>query len=247
MVEDMYLRYSRFVETCSVDDFKSNADYRGMLEHVSTEFGRRYWDLILKESSLTVGDIWEFVSLNDRIGNPIRSDVNGILMSPTSVRYLYQAQHILKTAPSGSSFVEIGCGYGGLCLAIDFVSKKLGIPVKSYAMIDLPHPSRLQRDYIARHTIGFPVTFHHSTQYGSDIEGGGHFLISMYCFSEISAHHREQYIHTLLPKTSAGFIAWNHIPLYDFGKPNIQWEPERPLTGQSYGVNNMFVTFGCGS
>lgn len=244
MVEDMYVRYSQFVETCSVDDFKSNPDYRGVLEHVSAEFGRVYWDTLLNETPLTPDTFREFAELNDRIGNAILSDIHGVRMSPTSLRYLYHAYLILKNAPHNSSFVELGCGYGGLCLAIDYVSKKLGIPVKSYAMIDLPHPSRLQKDYIGRHTIGFPVTFHHSTNYGADVEGDGHFFVSMYCFSEIGAHHREQYNRTLLPKTSAGFILWNHTPLYDFGKPAIRWELERPLTGQSYGVRNMFVTFG---
>lgn len=244
MVEELYAKYSRFVETCSVDDFKSHPDYRYMLEHATPEFGRQYWNLLLNESSLTVDDIRAFVELNDRVGNTIRSDVNGISMSPASILYLYQAQHILKNAPRGSSFVELGCGYGGLCLAIDFVSKKLGIPVKSYAMVDLPHPSRLQQDYLDRHTLGFPVSFHNSTHFGADVPGEGHYFISVYCFSEIGASIRETYIKTLLPKTSAGFIVWNHIPLYDFGKPNIRWEPERPLTGRSYGVDNMFVTFG---
>jgi hypothetical protein len=41
---------------------------------------------------------------------------------------------------------------------------------------------------------------------------------------------QKQYIATLFPKVSHGFMAWNNIPLYNFGF-ETKSETEVPLTG----------------
>ena len=64
------------------------------------------------------------------------------------------------------------------------------------------------------------------------------FLISNYCFSEIPGNLQKEYIAKLFPKVSHGFMAWNHIPVYNFGF-DIKEEVEFPKTG-SY---NKYIYF----
>jgi hypothetical protein len=56
------------------------------------------------------------------------------------------------------------------------------------------------------------------------------FLVSNYCFSEISTEFQKKYIDTLFPKISHGFMAWNNSPTYYFGF-EIKEEIEYPKTG----------------
>jgi hypothetical protein len=190
-------------------------------------------------------DIESFCKLNDRIGSPRIALLHGlsIPVSPTSLRYLYHAYLILSHAPQDSNLVEIGCGYGGLCLAIQFVARLLGKRVASYACVDLDAAVELQKKYLSNFVTEYGVTFHSASSYGSTVNGDNLFLISNYCFSEIAPQHQKGYINTLFPRVTSGFLVWNHIPLYDFGKPVRRVEKERPLTGSSYGVQNMFVYF----
>lgn len=238
-MEDIYAVYAEYAATCSLDDFKSHPKYTPMLEHVSPDQGIQYFNLL--KSHMTHADISEFCKLNDAIGNPNRHIIPELSMrvSGTSLRYLFHAWIILTNRPDSSPIIELGCGYGGLCLAIDFLSKKLNRTIPSYTCIDLDAPLSLQKRYLSNFDLSFPVQFVASSTYGSGIEGSDNFLVSSYCFSEISDMYQKKYIETLFPKVSHGFIAWNNIPLYDFGKPGIRSEPERPMTGPV----NLFVYF----
>lgn len=214
-----------------------------MLEHVDSGLGYKYFALLKSECAMPNESILEFCTMNDRIGNPTMQMIpelsTDIFISGTSLRYLYHGWLILKHMTPNSSVVEVGCGYGGLCLAIDFLSKQTQRPVRSYACLDLDGPLTLQRRYLANFELSFPVSFHSSSTYGSSIEGDGHFLVSNYCFSEIDDVHQMRYIQTLFPKIAHGFLAWNRIPVYNFGKRILRTEPERPKTFRT----NMFVFF----
>lgn len=245
MTDAWYQDYIDFVATCDLDTFKHDPRYTFMLEHVSPSDGQAYFSLLTSECGMSVQDIESFCRLNDRIGSPRIAQIEGLSMpvSPTSLRYLYHASLILAHAPQDSHLVEIGCGYGGLCLAIQFLSGIVGKKVASYSCIDLDPAIDLQKRYLSQFILDFGVSFHSASTYGSEVEGKDLFLISNYCFSEIADHHQRGYIHTLFPRVKHGFLAWNHIPLYDIGKPLQRIERERPLTGSSYGVQNMFVYF----
>ena len=74
---------------------------------------------------------------------------------------------------------------------------------------------------------------------GKNIDRNNMFLISNYCFSEISPEYQKEYITHLFPKVTHGFMAWNHIKPYDFGF-NTRIEEERPKTG---GIYNKYIYF----
>lgn len=213
--------------------FKRDAQYIGILEHVSREFGEQYLRLLYSEFSMTKETVHGFCDINDSFGSPNTCLIGDLdrPVSPTSLRYLYHASLILKYANGASSFVEVGGGYGGLCLAMFYLSKT---PIQEYHLVDLDPAIRLQRMVLSEN----PNVFYHSSDtFGKDVPNGC-FFISNYCFSEISDSFQKKYIEHLVSRCTHGFLAWNTIPCYSMGK-QIVVETERPLTYS----NNYFVYF----
>jgi hypothetical protein len=233
-----YTVYTNYVHMiCDRDDlssFKRHPNYQYMLEHVSQEQGQAYLNCILTGTPIPMEAIQSFCELNDRLGSPITQPYGALTCSPTSLRYLYHAHLILsyfKTFNLPSyKLVEVGGGYGGLCLAIHTLAPQYGITLESYTIIDLLAPSRLQEKYISMVSLHSPISFLNAEQFGANLPGDGYFLISNYCFSEISPEFQKRYIDTLFPKLVHGFIAWNMIPTYTFGF-SFREEPEVPKTG----------------
>jgi hypothetical protein len=135
-----------------------------------------------------------------------------------------------------NEIVEIGSGYGGLFLAIDYFSKILKIEIKKYNLIDLPIACELINYYLNKHNTSIPFQTHNSTTYGNNIDSENLFLISNYCFSEISNFNKENYCKILLPKTKNGFLTWTE-DFISLDQVNILnkdikiIENERPSTG----------------
>jgi len=125
-----------------------------MLEHVSEEVGAQYLDAILSFSSITEKEIIEFCAKNDVLGDPAKYVYDNMCVSPTSLRYIFQA-HLILTHMKATNQSN---------------------------------------------------------------------------FSEISKENQESYIQKLFPKIVHGFIAWNMIPVYDFGF-TTRVEHEFPNTG----------------
>lgn len=244
----IYTTYNDFVKNVvmlkDLSYFKSHPSYTYMLEHVSYSFGKDYISLIKSEFNIDTKKIQNFCKLNDRIGSPNKYYFEDISMytSPTSLRYIYHALLILKhiNETKNTNIVELGCGYGGLCLAINFFNTNR---IDSYTCIDLPDIIELQKLYLSNFDISFPINFISSETYGENIQNDNVFLISNYCFSEISSYNQKKYIDILFPKITHGFITWNNIPLYNFGKELIKVETERPVTGSTNGNSNLFVFF----
>jgi hypothetical protein len=232
-----YSPYANFVERiCQTNDlsnFKSNLNYTYMLEHVTTSQGSQYIDCIKQNTSISSEEIIYFCNKNDSIGNPTRGNYDFGVASPTSLRYIYHAHLILTYLQSlnlpSIDIVELGGGYGGLCLAIYNFSEKYSIKINSYTIIDLPSISKLQSIYITLQNPDLNVSFMDATTFGSNIQTSNLFFVSNYCFSEISHEFQQEYIKNLFPKVTHGFITWNHIPVYDFGF-TCKVEDERPLT-----------------
>jgi hypothetical protein len=102
----------------------------------------------------------------------------------------------------------------------------------------LPNPLKLQRLYLSKASASLNVNFVDASSYGEQIGNKDLFLISNYCFSEISSENQKGYIQNLFPKVSHGFMTWNFIPVYNF-KPDIKVEAEYPLTGR----DNKYIYF----
>jgi hypothetical protein len=244
---DLYHRYHTYVKTIlesnNLQGFKRHPDYTYMLEHVSQQQGTEYLTQIQKNTELSIEKIQEFCALNDRTGDPIRYSYGIVECSPTSLRYIYHAHlilsHMRSLGLSSQSIVEVGGGYGGLCLALHYFAPLYSISIQSYRIIDLPNALELQKLYLGPLTQTVPhVEFVSAHTYGSPITEQNLFIVSCYCFSEIEYIHQKYYTEQLMPKVSHGFMAWNHIPVYNFGF-ELRVEEEVPRTGSM----NKYVYF----
>ena len=240
----MYTRYTNFIDTIIDNptlDFKSDPRYTYMLEHTDEYMlgAAKEQVRILTGDGFSINDLKEFVKKNDSVGNPVRRKVfDDLDCSPTSVRYCYHSILALRHFKKFSSeidIVEIGGGYGGLCLAFHYFAPKFGVTIKSYTIVDLDSPQKLQGRYLK----GFDIepTFLPSETYGSDVTEGS-YLVANYSFSEFDETTRSLYQKTLFPKVKHGFMAWNCVPLYDIGHEVVS-EPEVPRTGKG----NLHVYF----
>lgn len=244
---DIYETYYKFVETLclngDVSRFKREPKYTYMLEHVSVLNGSEYLDLIKKLTPIDENTIVSFCNLNDSIGNPKLETYGNLNVSPTSIRYLFHSHLILTHLQSLKldkiDIVELGGGYGGLCLAIHYLASKYMININSYTIIDLAPIIQFQKIYLDTANPSLSVNFIDASTFGSSLNTASTFLVSNYCFSEIAKSVRDQYVRILLPKVSHGFMAWNNIPVFDFGF-KLKIEDEYPNTG---GPLNKYVYF----
>lgn len=220
----MYDNYIQFLKTIlSINDiewFKSSRYYRDILEHCDYSTGLFYYNKIIDETNISDKEIADFSHMNDKLGNPLREFYNIGLLSPTNFRYVYHSHliltHLKSLGQTNPEIVEVGGGYGGLYLALKFFSKQYDINIKEYTIIDLTEPLELTKRYLQYHNVS-SVNLVDAKTFGADIIGDNKFLISNYCFSEISSELQAKYKELLFPKISHGFLVWNHIPLYDFG------------------------------
>jgi hypothetical protein len=229
------------VASGNLSNFKSNPAYGAILEHVNYDQGYLYLSAAKARYGISDADIAAFCTKNDRIGSPRMDTYDRVWTSPTSLRYIYHALMILEHCKSvgnmNPNIVEVGCGYGGLALAIDHFKSVFGVQVASYTMVDLDEPSGLQKLYMAQTPTSFPIVFERAATYGANVSGTDNFLVSNYCFSEIPSSEQQGYLRVLFPKCSHGFITWNMIKVYDIGK-DVTLELESPLTcGMSPNLN----------
>jgi putative sugar O-methyltransferase len=156
----MYEEYIDFLKSNDFtnlenNNFKSNHHYVGVLEHVTYDLGVKYLKLIETEfTHINYKNIIGFIEINDKYGKPNKQNFiykeNNILCSPTSLRYIYHALIILDHYKNTNceNIVEVGCGYGGLCLAINYFSKLNNIFIKNYNLVDLPEVLNLIDNYL---------------------------------------------------------------------------------------------------
>jgi len=264
----MYNQYKNYLENInstniSTSNFKSNKTYQAILEHVTYELGLKYLQLIIDEfNDITYEQIADFVSINDRYGFPKKETFhfknNQIMCSPTTIRYIYHSLTILDYYKNTGckNMVEVGCGYGGLCLAINYFSNLKGIKINNYNIVDLPIVCNLIKNYIDvnKTYIYSNIKLHDSDSYGTEILDNELFFISNYCYTEIDPIKNKLYSTILLPKTSNGFIIWQnggHNGSYAVqdaseitGKTVVNVIEEKPQTDAGYGIYlNYFVYF----
>jgi hypothetical protein len=250
MTYDIYSNYVGFICAAKkLGGFKSHPSYTYMLEHVSKQQGQAYLECIFAGTAITKDEVVAFCDINDANGSPQKEHYDAlpvnVSVSPSSLRYIYHAHLILAHMKSlgdgvGGDIVELGGGYGGLCLAVHHFAPSYGICIRSYTICDLTNIIQLQKLYLNAVKPELKVEFVDASTYGATITRDKMFLISNYCFSEIAGSHQALYRQLLFPKIANGFMVWNYIPVYDLGIGNLRSEPEIPLTGAEF---NRYVWF----
>lgn len=226
--------------------FKSDKSYTEILEHVSFESGLKYLLLIEDKFNFIYTNNKEFIIdicyLNDKYGKTIKQNFkNFCCCSPSNIRYIFHAllilEHLIKINLNNIDIVEIGGGYGGLCLFLYKLSTLFNITINSYSIFDLNEPMKLQKKYLEIHNI--PINTISLDDENIKLNKDS-FLISNYAFSEISMSLQKLYKEKVIdPFISHGFLTWNIINIYKFTDRDITYEKEYPETGN----NNLYVYF----
>jgi hypothetical protein len=243
---DDYAAFCGEVET--LDTFKSHERYVGMLEHVGLHHGYQYLSEIMntelyKSGKLTKDLIAKYCIENDKLGSPNKSNFDFVEASPTNFRYILHAilslEQMIKS--DCKNIVEVGGGYGGLCLMVSKISELYDIKIENYYIIDLTEVCSLQTKYLSNHILNFNFSSVDCSTFGENINHNDLFLISNYCLGEISTELVDVYARKLFPKVKSGFMVWNLriIPESVYEIFDLKVETERPLTHHT----NRFVWF----
>jgi len=255
MAESDYSKYVEYVkqicDSKNLENFKNHKAYGDILEHVSYEHGLEYLECIKTQTSYKMKDVVLFCLKNDSVGLPRRSEyvfeVYGKMkVSPTSLRYVYQSHLILAhlqalgNVNGIENLVEIGGGYGGLCVALHhFAGYYPGVKINRYTIIDLSEVIRLQKMFHQAISMREDIRYVDASTYGKDIEVRGMFCVSNYCYSEISGDNQRGYRDWLFPKVSHGFMCWNNSRVPSLPFDFKQEREEGPNTGEY----NKFIYF----
>tara|TARA_R110000765_G_C18797810_1_gene593252 strand:+ start:68 stop:853 length:786 start_codon:yes stop_codon:yes gene_type:complete len=227
------------------DVFKSNPEYRQILEHVTEEDGHKYLQLI-KEDNPWLLEKFDLFSNNDKYGSPLKftykdtaSDIEEF--SPTTLRYVKVLSDLFSMFGSlkGMKIIEIGCGYGGQSKIISSIFN-----IDSYTYVDLPEVVGLAKKYtdsVEMHEVDRKFI---TTDNLTLLEESYDLVISNYAFTECSKEVEKEYIESVLNKSKHGYITCNFISAlcgrgedFSYSKeellellPYAEESPEKPLT-----------------
>jgi len=200
--------YLRIVKLASVEEkafsrFKSNREYREILEHVNREQGREYLSCI-NQYGLYIKSLRTFIRMD--YCKPFRYTYPKIgRVSPTNLRYAKIALDIRVLFGSISEFriAEIGVGYGGQFHAISTI----GNPY-SYTLYDLPDVNQLALNYILNFTstpTKVLIGDFNDSSFDFDL------VISNYAFSELNRDLQETYLKNVIARSKRGYLIYNDI------------------------------------
>lgn len=214
-------------------DWKQLTDVVVMLEHLHEDLGKKYLEMLESEKI----DVKTIASYNDKYGVPRLFKFNNNLeCSPSTLRYISHANDICKLIKSKGlisvNIIEIGAGYGGLCLILNVLSKSMNITINKYYIYDLPYVQKLQRYYLGNFEFLNNIVWMDNSTLGENYNDNEHksILVSNYCLSEINVDLRKKYLRNLLPVIDGAYMIWNSESKE--GLPFIiNEEDEDPQTG----------------
>ena len=223
--------------------FKRNPIYTQVLEHVSTEQGAAYLDIILNDYAVKLTDEqWKIILQNDALGNPHTATYEFadkiLTCSPTTLRYTKVLLDLatLFDFDKIQTVAEIGIGYGGQCrLAMNL------LPIDRYELIDLPEVVLLAERFLTELDQTGDIRYRDGTHLYNDVSSD--LVISNYAFSELIKPVQDFYIEKIIAHSKAGYMTWNsafflqqgiHVgySAEEFASmiPGAQIIPEKPLT-----------------
>lgn len=203
--------YPQFCELAATNDnifngFRSNLNYKGILEHVTQAEGKQYLDLITPKNHNLISHFDKFKT-SDLIGSPERFLYNGIPMSPTTMRYVKVLSDLIEEFGSLDSLdiVEIGCGYGGQAKIIMDV-----FDINSYTLIDLPPVLKLTEKFLKQANVDMnKIKLKTINTLDTDINYG--LFISNYAYTECNKTIQLEYFDKVISKSKMGYITANFI------------------------------------
>jgi hypothetical protein len=193
--------------------FKSNREYREILEHVNREQGSEYLNIMGGYGTAQKGLV-DFCKQD--VSKPFRYTYAKFgRVSPTNLRYAKITLDLEKLFGSTKNFkiAEIGIGYGGQCLAVSQQNA-----FSSYTFYDLPQVIRLSRKYLKL----FDTDQFQISDGDFSVESNYDLVISNYAFSEITRDLQERYMSSVVLKSKRGYVIYNDIGTSGFDTMSIE-------------------------
>lgn len=212
--------------------FKSNTEYRAVLEHLDSAQGAEYLKLLISSSDEFTN--LKFIGKRDQCSPQKYFYPRLGRISPTQIRYakVLQDIHLLFGSLDNLKIAEIGAGYGGQAIHI-----LKSDSIAEYVIYDLESPGLLAQKYISR----LPFSFKCTPVIGDfRLTSSPDLVISNYAFSELTRENQEIYLKNVLQKSNKGYVIYNHIHkdpkvsmnVFEFAETiqNAEIFEEKPLT-----------------
>jgi hypothetical protein len=227
--------------------FRSNRQYRKILEHVTKDLGYKYLSEI-KDLEKEYANLFSKVKYVDLVGGPLRYRFKQLgKLSPTTIRYMHVHLQLRKLFGSleGYRVIEIGGGFGGQAALSTSLETNL-----LWLIYDLPSAIKLQQRVTDNLGLSTKISF----SSGLDlVPNSGDLLISNYALSEISRNLQLEYIRLVIQNCPKGYMTWNLISERNGDGlsvtevlgliPNSIVYDEFPLTDEG----NKIIIWGCNS
>ena len=179
--------------------------YRTILEHLSYDEGLKYFKHI-REFENGQEMLLDAVT-SDEVGNPVKFNYDGILLNPTTLRYISTALDIEKKFGNldGVNYVEIGGGYGGQAKILTRMFN-----LKSVKLFDIPQALELQKRYLSM----FGVSCETLTIDKEFVIEENSFVVSNYAWCELDENFRSIYAEKVIRKCSKAFLTTYDVDVH---------------------------------
>lgn len=194
--------------------FKSNVEYRRILEHVDRTLGKQYLETIQRYGT-TPEKLIDFIK--EDYCKPFRYTYGGVgRVSPSNLRYAKVALDIRALFGSLDNFrvAEIGIGYGGQFQALSTLSN-----IRAYYFYDLPNVVKLAQLYINQTSPNLKaIQPRNFNLVNSEVD----LVISNYAFSELNRNLQEVYLQNIILFSKRGYLIYNDIGKADFDTIDVK-------------------------
>lgn len=183
--------------------FKSNREYREILEHVNREQGKIYLDVIKKYQMVDKPAV-DYIKSD--YCNPFRYSYSGLgRIAPSNLRYLKVALDLRALFGSLEKLriAEIGIGYGGQFCALSSLWQ-----LCEYHFYDLPPVMDLTTKYIE--SLGLNINGIQIANFRKENKGID-LVVSNYAFSELNRNLQEIYLENVVKHSKRGYMIYNDI------------------------------------
>ena len=224
--------------------FRSNREYRQILEHVSKSQGYEYLRKIMLSTSELKKLISE-VSFLNTCGLPLVYFYPRLgFLSPTTLRYCKVFDELNRLFPNMAqmNIAEIGGGFGGQAAVLRKLSG-----FKSYTIYDLPEVHELQSRFLKANNSDSGVLYADGRLAPS---GKFDLVISNYAVSELQRELQVAYFKNVVKSSTRGYLTWNLISQNRLGGLSVnevlQYIPSATITEESplTDEGNVLITWG---
>lgn len=177
--------------------FRMDPTYKQVVEHSTFELGQGYLEAIKRDNPGLLMFQHRFKTSDD-FGSPLICGYSGLLISPSTLRYIKILSDLIKYFGSleGLKIAEIGGGYGGQCKIIRDIYDV------DYHIIDLQESNLLAKRFL-ENTGNFNVRY---STWDMLIKEDYDLVISVGAFTELNHEIQDYYNEMIIKGSKHGYM-----------------------------------------